>query len=491
MKVNYIFSRSSPIAIAKQIPAIIIFILLLMASLSSNKSVKAEETLKNKIFPNNYQNLINRGINNYPPPNTPYILGPGDRININIFEVAEFSGEYLVLVDGTVSLPLIGNVSVRGLTLSEAAELINRQYSPFLKRPFATVTLIVPRVTKIAIVGEVSSPGSYEIKSGGNQNDPFPSITDVIELAGGITAAADIRSVYVRRIVENSEQVYTVNLWQLLNRGNLDRDVFLRDGDEVIVATKDRLDRKESLQLIDANFGIKANQPIDVIVVGQVFRPGTYKLQPDKDLVEPPTVSQAIQKAGGINALADIRNIKLRRQKRDGSIETIDLDFWKLLTTGEITEDIILQQGDSINIPKVEKIDPTEAEILGKANFAPANITVYVVGELDKPGAIQVPLNTPLNQAIVAAGYFDLIRANRKKVDFVRLNEDGTVIKRKIKVDLSQNNASENNPILRQNDAIIVGRSGLTAFTDTIKTVVDPLTAPATLLERIFNDTRR
>ncbi len=488
MKVNCIFSRSVPIKSRKQIPAIIIFILLLTASFSSNKSVKAEETFKNQIFTHNYQNLINRGINNYPPPNTPYLLGPGDRININIFEVPEFSGEYLVLVDGTVSLPLIGNISLRGLTLSEAAELINRQYSSFLKRPFATVTLIVPRVTKIAVVGEVSKPGSYEIKSGGNQNDSFPSITDVIELAGGITAAADVRSVYVRRIVQNSAEVYTVNLWPLLNQGNLDRDVLLRDGDEIIVATKKRLDRKETLKLIDANFGIKANEPIDVIVVGQVFRPGTYKLQPDVDLVEPPTVSQAIQKAGGINALADIRNIKLRRQKRDGSLETIDLDFWKLLTTGDISEDIILQQGDSISLPKAEKIEPSEAEILGKANFAPANITVYVVGELDKPGAIQVPLNTPLNQAMIAAGYFDLIRANRAEVDFVRLNDDGSVIKRKITVDLSQNNASQSNPILRQNDAIIVGRSGLTVFSDTLKTIVDPLISPAILLERIFRD---
>jgi len=507
MKINYLLSKFKTdkikdikgAAAIKQISAIIIFLLLLIIPFGSKTILRAEETFRNRLFPNNSRENFLRGVNNYPPPNTPYILGAGDRININIFEVEEFSGEYLVLVDGTVSLPLIGNISVRGLTLSEASQLIDRQYAPFLRRPFVTVTLVTPRVTKVALVGEVNSPGAYEIPFGrsnnnnnnNNNNSAFPSLTDVIQLAGGITPAADLSQVYIRRMFQGAEQIYTVNLWELLKRGNLERDVLLRDGDEIIIATKDKLDRQESLQLIDANFGIQANEPIDVIVVGQVFRPGTYKLQPDKDLVEPPRISQLIQKAGGINALADIRNIQLRRQKRDGSIENIDVNFWNLLTTGDISEDLILQQGDSILIPKVAAIDPSEAETLSKANFAPANITVYVVGELDKPGAIKVPLNTPLNEAIAAAGFFNLIRANRRKVDLIRLNEDGSVIHNKIAIDLGADNGSPKNPILRQNDAIIVRRSGLTSISDTIKTIVDPITAPATLLERIFNDARR
>ena len=499
MKVNCILSRSITEKVkiltrgataTKQISAIIIFLLLLAAPFGNKTVVRAEETFRNRLLRSNSRNFLPRNINNYPPPNTPYVLGAGDRININIFEVEEFSGQYLVLVDGTVSLPLIGNIAVRGLTLSQVSELINQKYSPFLRRPVVTVTLVAPRITKVAVAGEVNSPGSYEIPFGSTNNNNFASLTDLIQLAKGITPAADLSRVYIRRMFQGAERVYTVNLWELLNRGNLDSDVFLRDGDEVIVASKDKLDRRETLRLVDANFGISTDKPIDVIIVGQVFRPGTYKLQPEESIVQLPTVSQAIQKAGGINALADIRNIKLRRQKRDGSIETIDVNFWNLLTTGDMNEDLVLQQGDSILIPKVAEIDPTEAEILSRANFAPEKITVYVVGELKKPGVVQVPLNTPLNEAIAAAGFFDLIRANRSKVDLVRLNDDGSVTQNKITIDLSANNGSLNNPILRQNDAIIVRRSGLTTLSDTIKTIVDPLTAPATLLERIFNDTR-
>ena len=259
MKVNYLLLQTIGEKVklitdkvkflGKKISAIIIFILLLVVPFGNKTSLRAEEIFKNRTLPNNYL-LPDRDINNYPPPNTPYILGAGDRININIFEVEKFSGEYLVLVDGTISLPLLGNINVRGLTLSQASEVINRRYAAFLKNPLTTITLVTPRFTKVAVVGEVNSPGSYQIKFG---NNPFPSLTDVIKLAGGLTTAADLHSVYIRRIFQGAEQIYTVNLSELFNKGNLDRDVFLRDGDEIIISTKKELKRQESLESIDGN----------------------------------------------------------------------------------------------------------------------------------------------------------------------------------------------------------------------------------------------
>ena len=55
-----------------------------------------------------------------------YTLGPGDRIALDIFGVPEFSKEYQVLVDGTLNLPIIRSVSIQGLTLQEAANVITR-----------------------------------------------------------------------------------------------------------------------------------------------------------------------------------------------------------------------------------------------------------------------------------------------------------------------------------------------------------------------------
>ena len=65
---------------------------------------------------------------------TDYYLGGGDRIRIYIIEAPEYSGEYLIAPDGKLYLPLIGSVSVLGLTQEQAAEAISAKYARYLKR---------------------------------------------------------------------------------------------------------------------------------------------------------------------------------------------------------------------------------------------------------------------------------------------------------------------------------------------------------------------
>ncbi len=92
-----------------------------------------------------------------------YTLGAGDRIALDIFGVPEFSKEYQVLVDGTLNLPIIRSVSIQGLTLQEAANVITRRYEPFINVPVVTVTLVAARPLNIGLAGEVTRPGSYKI----------------------------------------------------------------------------------------------------------------------------------------------------------------------------------------------------------------------------------------------------------------------------------------------------------------------------------------
>jgi polysaccharide export outer membrane protein len=94
---------------------------------------------------------------------TDYTLGAGDQIKLDIFQVAEYSGEYPVLVDGTISLPLVGRVDVRGLSLKETSEVVSKKYATYLKRPIITVGLVAPRPLRIGIAGEVDNPGAYEV----------------------------------------------------------------------------------------------------------------------------------------------------------------------------------------------------------------------------------------------------------------------------------------------------------------------------------------
>jgi len=177
--------------------------------------------------------------------------------------------------------------------------------------------------------------------------------------------------------------------------------------------------------------------------------------------------------AGGIQDLADIRNIEVRRITRTG-LQTIEVNLWELLASGDISQDIFLQEGDTIIVPKADEIATTELDARADANFSPATINVNVVGEVVEPGVVQIPPNTPLNQALLAAGGFNKIRASQGSVQLIRVNPDGTVSRRKIPINFSQGISGNNNPIVRNNDIIIVNRSIVTTLADTTQELIRP-----------------
>lgn len=303
-----------------------------------------------------------------------YTLGGGDQIRIDIFNVPEFSGEngtYSVLVDGTLNLPWVGQVSVRGLTLTEAADILSAKYSRFINNPLVTVTLLTPR-------------------------------------------------------------------------------------------------------------------PLRVGVVGQVNRPGSYVVTPEQESGAAPsqTVTQAIQNAGGITQLADVRRIQVRRPQRSGE-DIINVDLWAMLQEGDLSQDIRLRDGDTLVIPTATSLSENEAPQLAVANFAADTIQINVVGEVVNPGLVQVPPNTSLNQAIMAAGGFDNRRARRGEVELIRLNADGTATRESIEVDFSAGLSEDTNPALRNNDIVVVSRSGVTRTTDFLQTILAPVTSVFSIL-RLF-----
>ncbi len=412
---------------------------------------------------------------------TEYTLGAGDRLNVRVFPVQEFSGDYQVLVDGTLWVPLIGSVQVRGLTLPRLSEILTRQYSQYIRRPVVTVSLTAPRPLKVAIAGEVNSPGSYTLPLEGGQK--FPTVTELLRLAGGLTTVADIGQVQIRRAYQGKMLAVTLNLWEILQQGNLANDITLRDGDSIFIPTQ-TVDLAQTRLLSDATFGLQADQEINIAIIGEVNRPGSYKLIPETLRGEgstattkrqPPRLTLAIQQAGGIKPLANIRQIEVRRFNRDGSQQTLAVDLWDLLQTGDIEEDIILQDGDTIIIPVAQDLLANESELQASASFSPAIMRVNVVGEVVRPGVVEIPPNTPLNQAVLAAGGFDKRRANEGVVELIRLNPNGTVTKRNLEIKFEEGINSENNPILKDRDIVIVNRNGLTATTDTLNTFFSPL----------------
>ncbi|MBE9169795.1 SLBB domain-containing protein [Pleurocapsales cyanobacterium LEGE 06147] len=430
---------------------------------------------------------------------TAYTLGPGDRINLNIFQVEEYSGEYPILVDGTISLPLVGKVRVSDLTLKEAEQTVSEKYSLYLKRPIVTVGLVSPRPMNVTIAGEVNNPGAY--KTNFAENPQFPTAIDMIRQAGGITTLADIRNIQITRKFQGREQVYNVNAWTLFEQGRL-ADLRLRDGDTVFIPTVKEINLAEIERLASAGETFGITEPIEVAMVGEIYRPGTYKIAPggtannaaqgqqNQQNIQggnlPPRLSDALRSAGGIKPLANIRKIEIQRQTWDGQARTINVDLWELLQSGKKNQDLILQEGDTIVIPQADKIAEEDAQQIAAASFSPNTIRVNVVGEVKTPGPVEVPPNTPLNQAILAAGGFDQSRASKGSVELVRLNPNGTVSKREIDVDFAENPSEENNPTLHNNDVVVVGRSGTAVLGDAVGAVLSPFLGPFGFIRSIF-----
>jgi len=255
------------------------------------------------------------GIN--PIPGTPdvqpasYILEVGDRIFVGVVNVPEYSAEYQIQVDGTINLPVIGSVSVWGMTVQQAAQDITRRYTEpdVLRNPSISVLLLAASPLHIVVSGQVSRPGAYTI---GLADGKFPTLTDAIHQAGGMTELADLRQVQVIRAQRSgTDQVLQANLWALLQSGDVRQDITLRNGDSVVLPTATAINPTEAMLLGSANLSPEAMQ---IGVLGEVRQPGTLKVSPDTPL------NQVLLAAGGFNNRARKGSVELIRLNSNGTV---------------------------------------------------------------------------------------------------------------------------------------------------------------------------
>lgn len=396
-----------------------------------------------------------------------YVLGSGDTIAVNFFNVPEYNSQHQIMVDGTINLPLVGNIAIAGMTLDQASEVISNRYATELEYPLATVNLIQPRSFQIAVAGEIAQPGLYSLPAA--QGGQFLTVAEAIQAAGGVTQIADLKYVKVsRRDRHGVKQNFTVNLLKLLRYGDLSPNATLRDGDTIFIPAATEIDLAEANQLAISNLRASTDRPTNVAIVGEVARPGPYRLDNSNSQ---PTLIQAIQIAGGIEPSANLRQIQVRRQTRQGEVKKIDVNLWQILQTGDLAQDVVLQSGDTITIPKADDLSQEAMTSLTSSSLAMKAIQVNIVGEVKSPGQVSLEPNTTLNQAILAAGGIARSRGN-KKVKLIRFNPNGSVTEREIKIDLTQKMNPQNNPILQNNDAILIGRSTRAKVTDNVSDAV-------------------
>jgi polysaccharide export outer membrane protein len=220
-----------------------------------------------------------------------------------------------------------------------------------------------------------------------------------------------------------------------------------------------------------------ALRPLRINVSGEVQRPGPIQLASATSNVsntpaKAATVSTALAEAGGVTRDADIRQVVLKRynpSKQDQKAEETNINLWETIWSDKVNRDITLQDGDSLYIPKLSPGDTLDRRLIARSSLSPKTVKVRVVGEVKKPGEIEIPPNGSISGAVaVAGGPTD--KADLGQVAFTRLNSEGRIESKA--VDL--NKFTENDQV-QEGDVVIVPKSSSSSFLDTFSQVISPM----------------
>jgi polysaccharide biosynthesis/export protein len=156
-----------------------------------------------------------------------YVVGAEDVLSVVFWRERDMSADVIVRPDGRISLPLLNDVDVAGLTPDQIRERVTEAARKFVEEPTATVVVKQINSRKVYITGSVERPG------------PFPllrptTILQLIALAGGLKEFAKSSDITVVR-AEPQQATFQFNYDDVKNRKNLTQNIQLKPGDTVIV----------------------------------------------------------------------------------------------------------------------------------------------------------------------------------------------------------------------------------------------------------------
>ena len=218
-----------------------------------------------------------------------YVIGPGDNLNILLWGGVQESYQLEVDRNGAVALPRLGVVQVWGLTLDQVQRLLQQRFSEFYADFRMAVTLGKLRTMLVYVVGEVRQPGAYTVSS-------LSTIINALFASGGPTKNGSLRRI---QLVRQGRQIHTLDLYDLLLRGNKSQDTALQSGDTILVP------------LIGPVAG----------VAGNVKRPAIYELDPGM------TLQHLLELAGGVTALGYLQRVQVERPVANERKIVVDVDL--------------------------------------------------------------------------------------------------------------------------------------------------------------------
>lgn len=249
-------------------------------------------------------------------PSSSLRLGPGDLIEVSVYNVPEFTTKARLGSNGDIYLPLVDYVHVADLTAGEAQEVIEKRLSDggFFNNPHVTVFVDEYASENVKVLGAVAKPGSYSVI--GEEH-----LLDLISAAGGLSERAGSSAIITHRGHPDQPNTVTLN-GDITANSKTNIEIF--PGDTIIV-------RKADI----------------VYVVGDVQRPAGLMMN-SGDI----TVLQAIAMAGGATRTSKLNGAKILRKGPNGIVET-PIKLQKIMEAK--AADIPMKADDILFVPSSSK----------------------------------------------------------------------------------------------------------------------------------------
>ncbi len=262
------------------------------------------------------------------PVSPDYIIGPGDEVVVQLYGKTNMTSALTVDRDGVIAFPELGPITVAGLTFREMKETVAREVEHRMIGVDVSVSMGRLRSIRIFVLGEVYQPGSYLVSG-------LSTLTNALFVSGGVKKIGSLREVQLKR---DGELIATLDLYDLLLRGDTSGDVRLMPGDVVFVPPVGPL----------------------VGIAGEVLRPAIYEID------EGTTVRELIELAGGLTPSAYDELLQVERIETTGQT-TFDLSL-------AATDLWTVRDGDLVRIYPVRDIEEN---------------VVFVTGNVVRPGKRQ------------------------------------------------------------------------------------------------------
>jgi polysaccharide export outer membrane protein len=225
------------------------------------------------------------------PPRPEPVLGVGDVVRITVYQNPDLSVEARVSENGQINFPLIGAVTIGGLSVAQAQALIEKRLrdGAFVLKPQVTIQTTQIKSSQISILGQVAKPGRYPIEIVGSK------VSEMNAAAGGVVpGGADVVTLVGNR--DGKPIKVDIDLPLVLQQGRADLDIPVENGDIIYI------DRAPTFYMY-----------------GEVQRPGQLRLERGM------TLMQALAQAGGLTARGTERGIKVHRKDASGTERVLEL----------------------------------------------------------------------------------------------------------------------------------------------------------------------